>query len=103
MNPYDCGKRIISNSVVLRARIEDLEDQIKKFDNSYAINKQHCKRIELLEAINQGLVEARREDRENPPWERIEELETNCGFFKSCALSGEVPKDGSEPYPPEKE
>lgn len=29
----------------------------------------------------------------------INELETNCAFFKCCLLSGETPKDGAEPYP----
>ena len=28
---------------------------------------------------------------------RIEELEEDRAFYKSCALSGEVPKDGDEP------
>jgi len=33
---------------------------------------------------------------------RVAELEANVGFFKCCLLSGEMPKDGAEPYPPEK-
>ena len=29
----------------------------------------------------------------------IKELGANAAFYKSCALSGEIPKDGDEPYP----
>ncbi len=30
---------------------------------------------------------------------RIRELENNSAFFRSCALSGEIPEADSEPYP----
>lgn len=34
-----------------------------------------------------------------PLRQRIKELETNVAFFRSCALSGEVPREDSQPYP----
>ena len=29
--------------------------------------------------------------------ERVKELEKDCAFFRCCALSGEIPEEGSEP------
>ena len=31
--------------------------------------------------------------------QKVEALEANSAFFKSCALSGEIPKEGAEPFP----
>jgi len=33
---------------------------------------------------------------------KLFEAERNAAFYKSCALSGEVPSDGDEPYPQDK-
>lgn len=35
----------------------------------------------------------------DPLQKKIRELESNSAFFKSCALSGKIPKDGAEPHP----
>ena len=29
--------------------------------------------------------------------EQVRELEKDCSFYRSCALGGEIPKEGSEP------
>lgn len=31
--------------------------------------------------------------------EQVKELKANAGFFKCCLLSGEMPKEGAEPFP----
>lgn len=49
------------------------------------------KRITNLEAWNREMYENHKG--------KVKELEANCGFFKSCLLSGEIPKAGAEPYP----
>ena len=33
--------------------------------------------------------------------EQVAALEKNCAFFRCCALSGEQPEEGAEPYPKE--
>lgn len=35
--------------------------------------------------------------------EKVAGYRQNAAFYRSCALSGEIPKDGSEPYTPESE
>jgi len=32
---------------------------------------------------------------------RIIELEQNCAFFRCCAMCGEQPEEGAEPFPPD--
>jgi hypothetical protein len=32
--------------------------------------------------------------------EQLMQAQTNSAFFRCCALSGEVPAKGSEPFPP---
>ena len=34
--------------------------------------------------------------------EQLAEAQTNATFYKCCALSGEIPTDGSEPFPTSK-
>ena len=43
--------------------------------------------------LAKAIVKIRAQDR------RIKELEANAAFYRSCALSGEVPNDGDEPHP----
>jgi hypothetical protein len=35
--------------------------------------------------------------------EQLMQAQTNSAFFRCCALSGEVPAKGSEPFPPQQQ
>jgi len=59
----------------LQKQIDELNDRIKNVTFNY-----------------QGIEKRQRE--------RIDQLHQNAAFFKCCALSGEKPEDGAEPYPP---
>ncbi len=54
------------------------------------------------ESISKQLVFDCRDQRETIEQlqARVDGYRQNAGFYKSCALSGEVPKDGAEPFTP---
>ncbi len=62
-----------------------------ELDSLYRKNKELEDRIKNVTFEFQGMEKLQRQ--------RIDQLKKNASFFKCCALSGEVPEDGAEPYP----
>lgn len=90
MGTYFCSKGVVHDAD-LSQRGQCAHCRIAELESQY-----HAKELEYIGEVKAKLkAEAERDAAK----EEARQMFVNASFFRSCALGGEVPEKGDEPYP----